>query len=131
VEQWAEVVQARRAEVVARFVGGLADGGPALTRASTGEGAAWYLAADPDEAGARRVLGLVLPDAGVERHEDIPEGVEIVRRGEATFVINHGQVAARVAVSGVDLLTGESVDAPKLAPFGVLVLQASSGPLSG
>jgi beta-galactosidase len=121
VTQWAEVVHARGAEVVAGFSGGLADGGPALTRAAVGDGSGWYLAADPDDAGVRGVLTSVLADAGVALHET-PDGVEVVRRGALTFVVNHSRVSARVDVAGIDRLTGDRVDGPVLAPFGVLLV---------
>jgi beta-galactosidase len=121
VGQWSEVIHAEGAEVVARFDGGPADAGPALTRASVGDGSAWYLAGDPVADGIRHVAGLVLADTGV-RHGSLPLGVEIVRRGGATFAINHGDSPAAVLLRGVDLLTGERVDGPVLPPFGVRIV---------
>ncbi|MFK3672004.1 beta-galactosidase [Leifsonia aquatica] len=121
--QWSEVLHARDTDVLARFDGGLADGGPAFTRSAVGDGSAWYLAADPDDAGIRAALTSVLADVDVELRES-PDGVEVVRRGGLTFVVNHGPLAVQVDIAGIDRLSGDAVDRPLLAPYGVLAVSA-------
>jgi len=121
--EWSEVVHARGADVIASFEGGLADGGPALTRRAVDGGVGWYLAADLDDAGVREVLRLVLAGSGVPIR-DLPADVELVRRGGVTFIINHGRLPVELDMYGADALSGRAVDSPTIEPFGVLILTA-------
>lgn len=90
----AEVVRVRDAVVKATFASGTLDGLPALTRRATGKGAAWYLATrlEPDAVAA--LAHTLLAEAGVAfsaAHDGKTAGwIKTVRRGELTFVINHG-----------------------------------------
>ncbi|MDR6972686.1 beta-galactosidase [Leifsonia shinshuensis] len=118
---WSEVVHARGADVIAVFEGGIVDGGPALTRRAVDGGVGWYLAADPDVAGMRDVLRLVLEDSGIAP-ATLPASVELVRRADATFVINHGSTPVTVDVAGTDLLSGQRLESPTLEPFGVVIV---------
>lgn len=107
---WAEVVRVRDAEVLATFAppspyGGLLDDHPALTRRrsgadGSGAGAGWYLATEPERLGV--VLDEVLAAAGVAG-VPAPAGVEVVRRGERTFVLNHTDVAQHLDLDGAPL----------------------------
>lgn len=102
---FAEVVRVSDAEVLATFTGpqpngGLLDGRPALTRRRSGAGAGWYLATQPDNFGA--VLDAVLEAAGVVGVE-APAGVEVVRRGDRTFVLNHNDHAVELTLAGEPL----------------------------
>ncbi|HHW51259.1 MAG TPA: beta-galactosidase [Pseudoclavibacter sp.] len=114
---WAERIAVDDAEVLARFAGLDVDGLPAITRrvfasAEPGNppGQAWYLGAQLDETGRdaflseiERQCGLV-PDAG----HTPPAGVEVVRRGELTFALNHSDISVRYdQIQGEDLLTGQ------------------------
>ncbi|MFD1715862.1 beta-galactosidase [Amnibacterium flavum] len=97
---WQEIVRVVDAEVVMSFAVGDAAGEPAVTR----KGDAWYVATQPDRAGIRAILNAVLADSGVERLLDEPvDGVEAVRRGDATFVINHRGEERTASVAGAAL----------------------------
>ena len=110
---WSETVHTTGAEVVARYVGGVLDGRPAITRHAVGHGTAWYVSTrlEPDGYGA--LLSEVAVTAGVERR-DLPVGVEVVRRAGGgrswLFVLNHTSAAHDVPADGVDLLTGATAD---------------------
>jgi beta-galactosidase len=99
--------------VRASFVGGAADGAPAITRNDWGDGAAWYLATLPDADSYRRLMAQLLEEAGVEPAASV-EGdlrtLELVRRRaddrSYLFVVNHGSEAVTVRASGTDLITG-------------------------
>ncbi|MCU1509205.1 MAG: beta-galactosidase [Glaciihabitans sp.] len=97
---WSEFLHAETAEVLATFVGGAADGWPAITRNAAGAGAAWYVATQPGEQGMAALLDRVLADAGVAR-EPQTAGVEMVRRGDRVIRINHGSKA--VSVGGASI----------------------------
>ncbi|WP_418278082.1 beta-galactosidase [Isoptericola jiangsuensis] len=129
-----ELLRSDGAEVLATFVGGHLDGGPALTRrVPPGGGQAWYLGCVPDEQLLGRVLGEVLDGAGVggvlPAVADLP-GVEAVRRGTATFVLNHTDLPVSVPVPGArtDLLTGARCgDLVEVPAGGVVVLDDRVG----
>ncbi|MFF2371132.1 beta-galactosidase [Agromyces sp. NPDC058110] len=113
----AEEIHVTDAAVEASFVGGRLTGRPALTRRAHGDGSARYLATVPDERGAQAVVDHLLSIAGVAPVvADLPEHVEVARRGEVVTAINHGDVAERVPLAGVDLVSGATVDGVELAP---------------
>ena len=84
---WAEQVEPGEASVqIARE-----DGRPALLRA----GCRRYLAGWPDDALARRVLALVLADAGLQTL-DLPDAVRVRTRGSMRIVTNYGDEPVRL-----------------------------------
>jgi beta-galactosidase len=108
---WTEHVHAEGAETLATFTGYPLDGVPALTRRTTGSGAAWYLATLPDREGIERLLDRLLAEAGVAACAEAEAGVELTRRVAANgrsflFAINHGRQDAAVKADGVELLGG-------------------------
>jgi beta-galactosidase len=101
------------AELVASYVDGPTAGGPALTRHRSGAGEAWYVGTRLADVDLRRLLAELTEAAGATLDVAVPPGVEAVRRRHPDgpsylFLINYSDQAARVDVSGVDLLTGTS-----------------------
>lgn len=130
VRIWSEQLRAEGAEVVARFSGGPADGSPALLRHRHRQGEAWYLAGVPDHDQLARIVAAVLADAGARPTLPdlpvLPEGVEVVRRGELLFVLNHGRrpVALPLAGRWTDVLTEQPYrDRVELTAEGAVVLR--------
>ena len=126
---WTEVVRIRDAEVRAHFSGGHLDGQPALTRRSTGVGAAWYLATRFGSEELDALVASLLTEAGIASEPVIgsAEGagwVETVLRGGVTFVINHGSSPVTLALHGKDLLTGEESSGQVLGPHDVAIIEA-------
>ncbi|MDN3445627.1 beta-galactosidase [Microbacterium sp. APC 3901] len=109
---WAERLKTTDAETAASFADGPAAGGPALTRREVGKGAAWFVATQPDRIAYRELIARLASDAGIAPHAGASRDVEVVRRtgdaGSFLFVINHGDSAAEIGVTGHDLVT----DAP-------------------
>jgi beta-galactosidase len=73
----------------------------------------------------RALLAHVVAQAGVTPSPQ-PEGVEVVRRGDLLFVINHRPESAKIVVEGerLDLLSGERVSGvTELPRYGVRVLR--------
>ncbi|WP_432927515.1 beta-galactosidase [Microbispora sp. CA-135349] len=94
---WSEVVHLDGAEAVARYPGG----GPAVTRRRLGEGTAWYVSTRLGDSGYAGVLARAgLAGSGAP-------GVEIVRRRDRVFALNHTQDEQPVPVHGTDLISGE------------------------
>ncbi|MGW1026902.1 beta-galactosidase [Streptomyces sp. NPDC002577] len=120
---WSEELQAADADAVTPYKGGELDGLPAVLR----KGRAWYVSTLPEPDALRDLLARVAAEAGVRPVlEDLPAGVEAVRRGELLFVLNHRREPVTVEVpSGAhrDLLTGEAVEGSlELERYGVAVL---------
>lgn len=120
---WAEYVHARGAEVLAAFDGGGLDGWPAVTRNTAGSGTAWYVATLPNAAGRQSILRRVLDEAGVRGSLDEPvAGVEIVRRADMVFAINHGAEVVHLPLEGTDVLDGAPVSSVTVEPQGVAIV---------
>ncbi|MFE5238945.1 MULTISPECIES: beta-galactosidase [unclassified Streptomyces] len=114
------------AETVAGYRGGELDGLPAVLR----KGTAMYVSTLPEPAALRELLGRAAAGAGVRPVlEDLPSGVEAVRRGELLFLLNHGGSPAAVKLPGryLDLLTDTEADGGvELERYGVAVLRGAS-----
>ena len=89
------------AEVLSSFVDGPFPAGAAITRRATANGgSAVYVAAQVPRPTARAILDAVLPPGIVDpERRALPESIEVVDRGPATFVINHGD-AVEVEIGG-------------------------------
>ncbi len=124
---WSELAHSTGAEVVATYVGGVLDGGPAITR----NGRAWYVGTRLDGSSRASLLARVCAGAGVVAIGTTP-GVETVRRhgADATylFLLNHDDHDATVAAAGHDLLTGADHAGAVVVPAGgVVVLRETGG----
>jgi beta-galactosidase len=123
---WTEAIRTSDADVVAAFSDGPAAGSPALTRRGVASGSAWYVATMLDDAGLADLLTRLCTEAGVPVIEVGPD-VDVVTRvspaHEATFIINHRDEPITVPVSGLDLVTGETVtDTTPIAAGAVRVI---------
>jgi beta-galactosidase len=131
---WSELVRLTGAETVTSYATGVLAGGPAVTRRERGRGSAWYVSTQLDGDGLDRLIrrlavtaGLPSPGAG---H---PPGLELVRRRRARgdlggdgwlFAINHTAREQVVVATGVDLVSGSTVEGTlRLGPgaFAVIV----------
>ncbi|WP_254872936.1 beta-galactosidase [Schaalia sp. Marseille-Q2122] len=129
----ATTVEASSAEVIAAFDGrgGGADmvGNAAITRAAVqGGGAAWYAATDCDAVTRQALLTVLCAYARVRPTiPALPDGVEAVKRGTVTFIVNHSDRAAELSgVIGTDLLTGaQCTGHVVVAPRSAVVVEAT------
>jgi len=123
-----ERLRADGADVLARFDSGHLAGAPAITRHHVAGGTAWYLGAVVSDDALSTVLDDALDAAGVVGATSdrlLPDGVEAIQRGEALFLLNHGETAGRVTLPGPrrDLLSDADVDGQvHLAPGAAMVL---------
>jgi beta-galactosidase len=127
--EWTETVRIRDAEVRAHFADGALEGAPALTRRATGDGAAWYLATRLGPEATAELVGVLVRESGLATgrvHRGEANGwVETVRRGDLTFVINHGRDAVVLDLDGVDRLSGSVASGLRLQSQGVAVVARS------
>ncbi|HKP08467.1 MAG TPA: beta-galactosidase trimerization domain-containing protein, partial [Microbacterium sp.] len=123
-----ERLRADAADVLARFGAGHLEGAPAVTRHRVGGGTAWYLGAVVSDDALAAVLDDALDAAdvaGVLPDRVLPDDVEAVQRGEALFLLNHGDQARGVTLPGPrrDLLSDADVEGRlTLAPGAAMVL---------
>lgn len=107
---WGERLRLDDGEAVATFTGDL-DGSPAvLRRRAASGGEAWYVGTVPPQPVLDAILGRAAASAGVVGAlgpDPLPDGVEVVRRGDVLFLLNAGNEERVVALPGVhrDLLT--------------------------
>lgn len=83
-EFWSEYVRVNDAEVLARFVGGITDGQPAITK----RGSAWYCATQPTAEPRGALIERILGDAKIF-FDRADETLEIISRGNRQFSIDH------------------------------------------
>jgi len=122
------------AQVAGTNRGGHLEGVPAMTFRPHGRGVVWYVGTLPGADGWLVLLrNLLLPLADVPFREDVPAGVEVVRRvgkGRAlTFYLNHTEAPRTVNApeKGPDLLGNRIANgALTLPPFGVAILKGRS-----
>jgi beta-galactosidase len=131
---WTERLRTTTAEVHARYVDGPLPGVPAITRNQAGAGSAWYVATALDRAAMRSVLRTATREAGVVADGPENDGsIEVVRRKTTeqtyAFVINHGAREVEYAVTGSDLISGETVHGRlRVPPGGVRVVREEARP---
>ena len=105
---WSEDVTAVDAEVLDRYAAGPLTGRPAVTRRSTGTGAAWYLSTLLDDDALGSLLYQVTAVAGVVPAAEAPTGVVVVRRsgenGSWLFLVNDSAQEQVIPVTGHDLV---------------------------
>ncbi|MEP6856535.1 MAG: beta-galactosidase, partial [Pedococcus sp.] len=105
---WSEDVTAVDTEVLDRYAAGPLTGRPAVTRRSTGTGAAWYLSTLLDDPALGSLLDQVTEAGGVAITAQVPPGVEAVRRrgedGSWLFLVNDTTTQQLIPVSGHDLV---------------------------
>jgi beta-galactosidase len=128
-----EIVVPQGADVLGRYQADFYAGTPAVTRNAFGGGYGWYVATGLDQTGVDWVVRRVLDTHGIAgRHRDLPQletAARVAPDGtRLLFLLNHSDqpLTAPAAVSGTDLLTGESFTAGgqvRLDGHGVRVLR--------
>jgi beta-galactosidase len=127
---WSELMDVTGAQIVASYAVGPLAGHPAVTRNDVGQGSAWYLSTQLDDAAHDQLISEALAAAGLTPEvPGVPTGVAAVRRRSGDgrswlFLLNHTGDPATVPGSGVDLLTGvEATGSVELPPGGVAVVR--------
>ncbi len=129
-----EVIEAEGAEVPGRYGEDYYAGQPCLTRNTYGQGTAWYLAAQPEDAALDALYRRLIAEHALPRALpcELPEGVAAQERGGAVFLQNWRAESRTVPTGRAwrDLLTGETLTgAVPLGPLGVRVLLPAEAPL--
>jgi beta-galactosidase len=101
--QWAEYLTLDNASAVASFTHDDLQGSPAITRHEHGNGTAWYVGTRLAQEALDQLVRTVLEEAGIDLpFADLPEGIEVVVRGDRLFLLNHTGASYTLAeVTGV------------------------------
>lgn len=131
--RWFEDVTVRDAEIEASAVDGPRPGGPAVTRATRGAGAAWYVATWLDEDGWGALVHDLLAATGIAPVADVDPGIEAVRRigpsGSWLFLLNHAdEPRSARGVHGRDVLADRSATGVVEVPAGGVAVVHEDGP---
>lgn len=130
-EKWADIITLRGAESLAVYSDGYCADTPAITVNRLAAGRAYYVASEPDENLAERLVNHLVQQAAIDPLLKTPLGVEAARRSGGGksffFVLNHNDRAARVQippgwrhVQGEEAAQGEL----NLSPYGAAVFEA-------
>ena len=130
---WQDVIELRGASPLLSFGEGHLGGQAAVTRHEFGQGSAFYLGTLPDRATLSRLIGQACLDAGVASWDDLPDGVEAVRRGDYLFLISHldRPVELDLGARRLELLTGTKVGPLAVLPQRDALVLAWDDPDSG
>ena len=126
---WVDLIEVESAETLATYETDFYAGTPAATRHEYGNGTAYYLGTQPQEAYTAQLISQACREAAVESPLQAPPGVEVLRRrsGEKSFlfILNHNREEATLILKGGarDLLDAGLVqDHVTLEPFDILIL---------
>lgn len=109
VHGFVEVLRTTTAQARWSLIEGPLTGQPVVTRRELGEGAVWYLGGLIEPAALQTVITEVAAAAGIHL-ATLPEKIELIRRGDWTVVLNHGQERARVCLDRRDVeVVGEGL----------------------
>jgi beta-galactosidase len=130
-DRYFDLIHAESAEVLARYGDNWYAGRPVLTKNTFGQGSAYYLASDADDAFLEAMYAALCSARGIEPLASGDGEVEVLQRDAADrrllFVLNHAADARRVDLgqtSGTDLLTGERAGgALEIEGYGVRVIE--------
>ena len=102
------------------------EGQLAVVKKITGKGSSLYMAAiEFDEELMENLTEYVLLNAGVEFNKNIPKHVEIIKRGNVLFIINHRmeEVKVDLGISGKVLKGIESNGVIELSAYGLCIMK--------
>lgn len=96
---WTETLHRTTAETMAVFLDGPSAGQDAVTHNRFGKGQAWYVATQPNKPTATMLVNRILAESGVySEFGFVAKGVEIVRREDLVFVMNHNDHEIELAL---------------------------------
>jgi beta-galactosidase len=127
---WADILQPKKAEVLASYTEGTYAGKSAITSNGFGKGKAIYVGAHLEAADLARVLLTLTASSGVKSGIEAPQGVEVtMRRTEKEkwiYLLNHTGKTQTVKMEGKfrDVVGGGAYSGSvSLDGYGVRVLQ--------
>ncbi|MHB9129783.1 MAG: beta-galactosidase [Armatimonadota bacterium] len=120
---WMEDIELEGGVALGTFLDNEFAGCPFFIEQTTGSGKTRYLGAYPSDSLLADIVEDTLAQAGIAGGPETPEWVEIIRRGDYTFVINHRNDAVTVPMIAESALVGTYRDGQvELGPYDVCIL---------
>ena len=127
----ADLLYTEGAETLARYGSDFYQGMPALTKNQFGNGAAYYIASDPEMSFLEMFYGRLIAEYNLGTAWNAPAGVEITQRfkdGRAIiFILNHNSENASLELGSkqyLEMLSAETVTGTlQLGVYGVCILR--------
>ncbi len=117
---WCDVIKTETAEVISCYDSEYYKGKAAITVNTYGKGKVYYVGCDLNEEAMKTLVKLISDNAAIKTFE-LPEGVEMVKREDSIFLLNHKETETEIPLKGKSLLTGEEFGG-RLPGYGVEVL---------
>ena len=97
-EGWFEVLAPHTAATLYRYVDGYFAGQPVACRNQYGQGQAYYLGTRLSRDAMREVMRMALAAAGITDTLTVPQGMQVVRRGEVWIATDHSRQALTLSL---------------------------------
>ena len=114
---WCDIIEPETAETIAVYDSEYYKGKAAVTVNEYGKGKVYYIGCDLDSAAMKQIVKIISGGAGIETTE-MPENVELVRRGDIKILLNHNETEAQTNITGKSIISGTDFDGT-LEPYGV------------
>jgi len=125
-QHWLADIELEGGTALARFTNSGLEGQPAVVENRFGAGLCLYLGATRiDDETMTSIAGYLLERGGIERVVGLPKGVEVARRGDFTWVINHTAQPQELSWSpGNEVILGCYAEGKiMLAPYDVSIFR--------
>ena len=125
---WVGDIELRSGKAILRFLEDEYEGQAAIIENKAGRGLSIYSACiSLDDSLLGEVFNYILCKAGIKYYFGLPEYVEIVERGDTTFVINHRNEAVNVHmdIEGKILMGAYEGGTVNLKPYGICIIKKS------
>ncbi len=127
---WMEDIELEGGTALGAFTDNDFAGNPFLVEQRTGSGRTLYCAAYPTPEVLDPIMVDALNGAGVQLGLPSPHYVEVLRRGDYTFVINHRAEPVRVPIDAGQVIIGDYHDGhAHLGAYDVCLLQRVAAPV--
>lgn len=123
---WAGDVELNGGTALLTFSDADYEGQPVIIEKQSGRGTAIYTAAvGLDDELLEQLFDYSLGKAGIAFNKGVPKHIEIIRRGNYTFIINHLNKEVKIKLEGENkAILGEITNSEvELKPFGVVILE--------
>ncbi|MBR0028458.1 MAG: beta-galactosidase [Clostridia bacterium] len=114
---WCDIIEPETAETIAVYESEYYKGKAAVTVNEYGKGKVYYIGCDLDSAAMKQIVKIISDGAGILAAE-MPENVELVRRGDIKILLNHNETEVKTNITGKSLITGTQFNGA-IEPYGV------------
>ena len=114
---WCDIIEPETAKTIATYDSEYYKGKAAVTVNSYGRGRVYYIGCDLDNEAMKQIVKIISDGAGIET-TDLPENVELVKRGDIKILLNHNETEVQTNITGKSIISDTDFDGT-LEPYGV------------